>query len=114
MKRLAPGAVVSLLTALLAAALAAVAARTEGTAGWLRPDDLTAARRQAEGLGTLYPGSGEPLDVLRGYADAAAQANDPTDAVRCLSAVTAATDAPDVSKIGWRDFFLDPRLRPDA
>ena len=48
------------------AALAAVAARTEGTAGWLRPDDLTAARRQAEGLGTLYPGSGEPLDVLRG------------------------------------------------
>ena len=23
----------------------------------------------------------------------------------------AATDAPDVSKIGWRDFFLDPRLR---
>lgn len=77
------------------AALAAVAARTEGTAGWLRPDDLTAARRQAEGLGTLYPGSGEPLDVLRGYADAAAQANDPTGAVRWLGAVTAATDAPD-------------------
>ena len=69
---------------------ARAAARVAATTDWLKPEDLRAARAQAEGLGTLYPGTGESSETLRGYAGESEYA---ADRARWQGAVTALTDS---------------------
>lgn len=88
------GALSGQVTAPDPAVAQAAADRVAGAGAWLRLEaDLDAARRQAQELGRLYPGTGEDVAALR--ARLAEAAGDPQAQVRWQGAVTAATDSPD-------------------
>ena len=89
------GALSGVVSAVDAAAEGRAAARLADVGRWLSDDDRRAARDQAQALGTLYPGTGEAVDLLRQSAADASLAGDQTGRVRWLGTATAATDGAD-------------------
>lgn len=109
-----PGASSGRVAAAPAELLARAAARA-AEAPWLRPEDLEAARRQAAGLGAAFPGTGETVEALRGYAADAVTGGDMPTVIRWISAAAALSDAPGdwLSLAQWRAALAAERDRYD-
>lgn len=88
------GGALSGTVALTPADVIARAADRAGSADWLRPADIEAAREQALRLSSDYPGAGQTVEALRDAARQAAAVGDGEGVIRAIAAATAMSDAP--------------------